>query len=142
LVLPDFWTGVIRGACLGIGQSFLEHFGNVEISQFVGALLADEYVCGFQISVKDFLIMERLESMRDIQEGLPDLCFTDACLALEMLIDEFREVASLCKLHYDAKVAGLIIVEGLFELDDELVVQGSEDADFVQRIFFLLFLHS
>ncbi len=88
------------------------------------------------------LVVQRLQAPCDIHQSLPNFRLLDASPSLEVLVDALHEIASGCELHDDAEVAGLVIVECLAEADDVVVADRSQDPDLIQRVFFLLLLHS
>lgn len=125
-----------------IGQSLLQDLGNVQISQFVRAILTDEDIGSLEVAMEDLLVMKGLKSASDVDEGLPDVGLLDSSLRLEMLINDLHEVAAIGKLHDDAEITGGVVVECLLELDDVVVAEGGQDSDLVKCIFFLFLLHA
>jgi hypothetical protein len=53
LLVPDFWTRIVRGARLGIQESLFGNFRHVEVSQFGLTFLVQKYVGRLHVSVQD-----------------------------------------------------------------------------------------
>lgn len=54
------------------------------------------------------------------------------------LVDFVEEVAVIGDFHDDAEGVGRLVEEGVFVADDELALDGGQNADFVQGTFLLL----
>ena len=89
-----------------------------------------------------FFIVEWFESSGDLNKSFPNLWLLYPISSFQILIDNFHEVSSFGKLHDDAEVAWQVIIEGLFELDDVLIVEGGENTDLIQCVFLLFLFHS
>ena len=141
-ILPHLRTGVIRRACLSIRQALLEYFRDIQIPEFIRAFLVNEDIRGLEIAMEYLLIVQGLEPPSYVDQRLPNLVLPDPGLCLEILVDDAHEVASLRELKHDAEIARPIVVEGLLEADDVLVVERGEDSYLVEGVFFLLLLHA
>jgi hypothetical protein len=72
-----------------MSELLFENFGNVQIADLKGSVLADKYICGFKIPVEDLFFVEGLETFGDIVKGFPNLSFLDPATALHMSINLF-----------------------------------------------------
>lgn len=62
MVLPHLRAGVIRSASLGVCEPSLHDFRDVEVSQLIGIIFADENICRFDVSMQYFFVVERLKA--------------------------------------------------------------------------------
>lgn len=97
-----------------------------------------EYVGTFKVSVEDFLAVEDVQRSSHLDENSPDVLFGDFLPGLLVLNNFFVKVRIICKFHNKAKTWGFLLKKSFFVTDDGLVLDGGQNSNLVQRIFFFL----
>ena len=72
---------------------------------------------------------------------LPYLKLEEPFCLFEAFLYEPGEIAHRCKFHHDAKMLRFGVKEGLAVPNDMRMLNGSKDADLVQSVALILFLH-
>lgn len=139
LVLPNLGTGIVWSSCLSREESSLGNFRDVEISELDDAILGDENVGAFDISMDNFQIMQGFEAANNLNKIVPYCFFCELGSAFFMFLDSLQQVSSVGQLHDDAKASFLVLKEGLFVSDNVWVVDRGENSDFVDGVLLLLF---
>lgn len=143
-VLPHLWACVVRRTCLGLEHGAFGYFGNVEISEFDlvrFAILAvhHEQVGTLDIPMHNVVVVECLQPLHELNEVLPQLLLWKIASALLEPLDLLQDVPARAELHHEAEGHRCVVDEGLFVLDDVLMLYGREDAYFIEGVL-LLFL--
>ena len=75
-----------------------------------------------------------------MKKSLPNFSLRNSVSGSDVGVNHFEDITSTGILHDNTKTVGTALKEGLFKFDDELVVKGGKNSDFVQSpIFFLIF---
>jgi hypothetical protein len=101
LVFPDFWTGIVRCASLGIKQTLFGNFGNVQIAKLRGLVLVKENISALHVSVENLHVVECLKAFDNLDDDLPNVLFLHKLLGLLALADSLEAVSVVCELHHD-----------------------------------------
>lgn len=88
----------------------------------------------------DVEVVEGVEAFEHLDECGPDFGLFDVFPGFFVFADGLEKVASVCVFHDDAEAGRLLFPEGFFVEDNVLVSDGGEDADFVESVFFFLFV--
>lgn len=94
----------------------------------------------------NFEVVQRLEPPDDLNQVVPNSLFADSFFSVLLLLNLGEHVAAVGILHHDAEMVRGVIEKGFFEANYIWVVDGGEDAHFVDCILFfgsgeLLHLH-
>ena len=125
-----------------MGHPLLQYLRNVQVTQLVFTVRTDKHIGSLQIPMQYFLVMQRFQTPGYLNKRLPNLIFLYPGSGLEVGVDQFHEITSFGKLHYDTEVTGKIVVECLLEFDDVFVIEGGKDADLIECVFLLFLFHA
>ena len=103
-VFPHFRTGVERGTRLGVVHALsVTHFRYIHIANLDKTRSTEKNICGFQISVHDFQLVQSFEPKHTLHTNAPHffLLYQDACLFC--FLCSLVEITPINILHYDAK---------------------------------------
>lgn len=134
LVTPHFWRGILRRASLCVQQTLFGHLGHVHVAQFATAVLVQEYIRTLNVPMEYIQFMECFESIRDLDEYLPDFLLFEERILLLVLAYFFEEIPVVCLLHYNTQ--GIICYECFFVHHYGWWFYGCDQAYFVYRILF------
>lgn len=114
LFLPNFGTGVVRGACLRVKHPILSYFTHVQVSHLVGAIRVLEYIGWLEVSMKDVPVMQFLQPCSHLDKCVPNVSLSELGGLFLVVHDLPVQVTTVCELHDDAKCWWAFIKEGLF----------------------------
>lgn len=115
-----------------------KYFGDTEITDFECAVLHEEDVLCFEISVYNFAVMHVLQSKTYLREPVEHLAFGD--VPAFVLEDLFAEISAIAIIHYNAKFLLSSSID-LLEFDDVRMIESFKDTRFSDGFFFLLIFH-
>lgn len=124
LILPDLRRRVVRCAGLRIQQSFLSHFWYVQIAQLRGAVLTQEDIRTFEVSMEYFHLMQNFESFNHVDKNCPYRGLGHRCCLILMVNYPLIQITVICKLHDKTKGRAAILKEGFFVSDDVRVTKN------------------
>ena len=136
LVLPDLGARIVRSASLSTHHPAFGNARYVHVAELDDTVLGQEDVRTLDVSVADSEVMKGLEPANDLDKEVPNLLFSETCIALLMVIDHHEQVSSVCVFHDDAESVRLVLEEGLLVADDIGVVHGCQNADLIEGILF------
>lgn len=84
----------------------------------------------------NFEVVQSLEATDDLDEVMPNHFFTESGIWFLFQVDELKNVATIGIFHDDAKRVGSVFKKGFFVANDIGMIDGCEDADLVESIFF------
>lgn len=141
LVPPDLRRGVIGSPSLGVGEEILDYLGDVHVPQ-LHIRSRDEDIGRFEVSVDDAFGMEFVESAGQLEEVANDRGLGESFLQFLHFLYFLSHVSLFGILHDETEVLVLRVDEGLSVANDEGVLDGGEDSNFVEGVFELfLFEH-
>ena len=73
--------------------------------------------------MENFPVVEGLQTVSHLNEGVPDLALLELGRSLDMLVDFPLEVTTLGELHHDAQCRRSFVKESLFVGDHVLVAK-------------------
>ena len=86
----------------------------------------------------DFLLMKDIQPTDHLLEDTPDLVFFKVAHGTLSCVNLSLEVATICKLHYNAQRASSLFIKGLFVASNVGVVDGREDTHLIDGVIFFL----
>jgi hypothetical protein len=89
--------------------------------------------------VQNLLFVQRLESTRQLEQRSPDFELLEVGLVLFVFHDTVVQVASVREIHNDAQTTRQVVEKSFFVPDNVGVLNGGEDADFVERVGLFFF---
>ena len=140
LPFNDLWRQIVRSAdhrpwnflCMA------QNSCNSEVSEFDEALLRQENILAFYVSVQNFAVMHVLHSKTNLSEPVKDLSFWKH--ATTLLFYLLAQVASISVVHDDTQLSSLGF-KSFNKLDNVCVAQMFNDLCFLESLFLLWFRH-
>ena len=83
--MPDFGTGVVRRASLGVKHAILGYLTDIEIAHFVSSIAALENIGRFEISVEDVSVVQGFQAGGHLAQCIPDIILRKLRRTLLML---------------------------------------------------------
>ena len=121
---------------MGVQEALLGNFGHIEVAEDRTAILVQENVCGFNVSVEDLHVVEHGQSLDCANEVLPDLLFRESRFLFFVFHNFLVKISISGKVHHNTK--GLALVdEALLVPDDVLVLNTGQNSDLIQGVFSL-----
>ena len=101
-VFPDLRAGIIRGSGLCSHHSAFGDSGDVHVSKLDDALLGEEHIRAFDVSMADTKIVERLQTSDDLNKKVPTLLFCEVRISFLVIVNKHQKVATVCIFHDEA----------------------------------------
>jgi len=112
-----------------------------EISNFNLSVLIHEYILSFQISMKNFPVVDVFNSQGHLNKPVDDLVLCVTYFAYFLLVADLGvEISSISVIHHDTEAT--FVHEGLLVSDNVRVSQRFQNMNFIYRIFSLFPVHS
>ena len=84
--------------------------------------------------MKHTFFMEGLESSSYVDHSFPDLALLDFGMFSSMGMNHSKEVSLTSEFHDDVKNSSVVIIKGLFEVNDVFTLLRGKDADLIESI--------
>ena len=136
-VLPHLRTSIVRRPSLGLENTWFGNFRNIKISQLDHAVLGQEDVGTFNISMYNLPTMQAHQPEHHLVEYRPYVIFLGKLGRFLSIINFSLQIAVIAVFHHDAQAVGMLLKEGLFITCDVWVFDRGQDSYFIQSIFFL-----
>lgn len=118
LVLPDLGRTVVWRPCLSLEKSVFLDLGDVQVAQLKSAVLCDEDVGAFNVSMHNTLLMELVDANHHLYKVLPDLLLDHPLLPALAIFNFAEQVSTFTQLGHQAQAGCFRIDEGLLERDN------------------------